>query len=406
MELNVSDPEVIETEICIVGGGPGGIATSGYLNKKNIKHVLVDSNIFPRHKPCGDTISIHVLNYIKDILPEVHVQLLNEAKLCPIKGFNLFAPNNRMFSFKYPDLSHFKGRPSSYTIDRGKFDNYLFQGCKKLSCATVLENTKILDVVYTKEEAKVISKHVTIKCKLVVMASGSNGPLAAKFNGNKKDNENFALGIRAYYSKVKMTDDTYAELFLSRKTFFGGVYVSAIGDNLYNVNMVMKKGSVVHHKAKLIDHFMDQINNHPVLKEKFKDAKIQGKIEGHGLMLGTKNRKLSADRMLFVGDAAGIIDIVTANGIPQAMKSAKIAVEQIEQALKTGKFNAEHLQEYDQNIYNKLKPELRAGRLFTGLFRTEWSYRIALTAINFVVKWKIIDKVLLFMVYGPKLKKD
>ncbi|MFT6716140.1 MAG: hypothetical protein ACJA0Q_000770, partial [Saprospiraceae bacterium] len=67
---------------------------------------------------------------------------------------------------------------------------------------------------------------------------------------------------------------------------------------------------------------------------------------------------------------------------------------------------AEHLQEYDQNIYNKLKPELRAGRLFTGLFRTEWSYRIALTAINFVVKWKIIDKVLLFMVYGPKLKKD
>ncbi|MFT6717406.1 MAG: flavin-dependent dehydrogenase [Saprospiraceae bacterium] len=399
-------PEVIETEVCVIGGGPGGAATSGYLNKKNIPHVLVDSQIFPRNKPCADTISIHVLKYIKDFLPEVHDQIELDAKLHIIKGINVFAPNTKVFSFTYPDLAHFNGKPSQYTIDRNKFDNYLFQGCKNLSSSTVFEDTKILDVVYTEDAVEVISKNKIIKCKLVVMASGCNGSLAPKFNGNKKDSKHFSMGVRAYFSGVKLKSDSFAELILDRKFFLGGFYISPLGNNLYNVNVVMKKGSMKHQKIKLRDHFIDQTNQHPLLKKKFKDAKIQSTIEGHGLMLGTKNRKLSAKRMLFVGDAAGIIDIVTANGIPQAMKSAKIAVEQIEESLKLAKYDAKYLKQYDKRIYKKLKPDLKMGRLFTSIFRTERSYRIALALTNMVIKWKVIDKMFTFTIYGPKIKKD
>lgn len=398
--------EVVETEVCIVGGGPGGVATSAYLNQKNIKHVLVESSIFPRHKACADTVSIHVLNYLEEILPNVHAKLVREAKLHSIQGLNLFAPNNLMFSFKYPDLAHFKGQPSSYTINRSKFDNYLFQGCKELPTAQVFEDTKIVEVEYTKDGVNVISNDKVIKCKMVVMASGCNGSLAAKFNGNQKDNKHFALGIRGYFSDVKMTDTSFAELFLNRKFFLGGFYISALGDNLFNVNMVLKKGSLAYQGVKLRDHFMDQVQNHPLLKDKFKNAKLQGKLEGHGLMLGTKDRKLSTDRMLFVGDAAGIIDIVTANGIPQAMKSAKLAVEQIQKAMVQNNFSGDFLKEYDEKIYKKLHSDLKTGRLFTRIFRTEWSYRISLGITNLIVRWKIIDKFLMLMVYGTKLKKD
>lgn len=283
----MTSPKVIETEVCVIGGGPGGAAASGYLNQKNIAHVVVEASTFPREKPCGDTVSIHVLNYIKDMMPEAHDKILSEAKLNPLQGINLYAPNNSSFSFKYPDLKHFKGRPSSYTISRGNFDNYLFQGCKSLENATVFEGTKVLDVLIKEESAEVITADQIIKCKLVIMASGCNGSLAAKFNGNVKGNDHFAMGVRAYFSGVKMENDNYAELILNKKMFLGGFYISALGNDLYNVNMVMKKGSVEHQKLNFRNHFKEQIENHPLLSKRFKDAKLESKIEGNGLMLFT-----------------------------------------------------------------------------------------------------------------------
>ena len=106
----------IETQVCIVGGGPGGVTTSAYLDQNNIKHVLLEAEKFPRNKPCADTISIHVLNEIKRIYPSAHQQLKKEINLHIIKGLNVYSPNNKQLNYEYPNMEYYHGEPSSLSL--------------------------------------------------------------------------------------------------------------------------------------------------------------------------------------------------------------------------------------------------------------------------------------------------
>ena len=47
-------PERIETDVLIVGAGPGGSAAAYHLARHGIDVVAVDKAAFPREKVCGD----------------------------------------------------------------------------------------------------------------------------------------------------------------------------------------------------------------------------------------------------------------------------------------------------------------------------------------------------------------
>ncbi len=52
-----------------------------------------------------------------------------------------------------------------------------------------------------------------------------------------------------------------------------------------------------------------------------------GPIEGSGLPLGSKRRKLAGERYLLTGDAAYLIDPFTGEGIGNALYTGRIAAE-------------------------------------------------------------------------------
>ena len=45
---------IIKTQVIIVGAGPAGAATSIFLSKAGISHVILEKEKFPRDKVCGD----------------------------------------------------------------------------------------------------------------------------------------------------------------------------------------------------------------------------------------------------------------------------------------------------------------------------------------------------------------
>jgi flavin-dependent dehydrogenase len=42
------------TDVCIIGSGPAGAATSMMLSKLKVNHIIIDKETFPRDKICGD----------------------------------------------------------------------------------------------------------------------------------------------------------------------------------------------------------------------------------------------------------------------------------------------------------------------------------------------------------------
>ena len=53
----MTTPGTIETDVLVVGAGPGGAATAYYLARHGVDVTLVDRARFPREKVCGDGIT-------------------------------------------------------------------------------------------------------------------------------------------------------------------------------------------------------------------------------------------------------------------------------------------------------------------------------------------------------------
>jgi hypothetical protein len=50
-------------EIIIIGGGLAGLSAGIHLSKKGISVTIIEKNVFPKHKVCGEYISNEVLSY-------------------------------------------------------------------------------------------------------------------------------------------------------------------------------------------------------------------------------------------------------------------------------------------------------------------------------------------------------
>lgn len=388
----------ITTEVCIVGGGPGGVFLSAYLNQYKIPHVVLEAKSFPRSKPCGDSISIHILNRIKELLPAAYDEL-SSSMLRPNKGIRFYPPNNKAFNYWYPDLAHFNKKPSSYVIKREVLDEVLLRNVSKLPYAQVIQPCRVKQIDFDNNQVLVKGEDIEITSKAVFVASGATSDLAIKLAGNNPSNDHYALGLRAYYKNLHLSNNDLAELYLSKDIFFGACYISCISDDLYNVNIVMVKDSVKEKGKSYRQIFNDFIANHPVIKEKFKNAEIQGEIQGHPLILGANRRKISYKRALLVGDAAGLIDVVTANGIPQAIKSAKIAVDTYIKAKENEAKFEEVFSSYDNTVYTKLKNDFVATRFASKFYGNSVSRKICFSLINLFLQPFLINSLAKFAIY-------
>ncbi len=101
---------LIETEVIIVGGGPGGSSCAGRLRKYGIDCLILDKEEFPRLKLCAGWITPRVLREL---------------------DFDEAAYPHTLVTFKKL-YYHFYGRPIAvktrqYSIRRIEFDNWLLQ---------------------------------------------------------------------------------------------------------------------------------------------------------------------------------------------------------------------------------------------------------------------------------------
>ena len=123
---------------------------------------------------------------------------------------------------------------------------------------------------------------------------------------------------------------------------------------------------------------LDAIAQNPLFKERFADAKIVSPMGAWSLPFGSKKRKLSADNVLLVGDAAGLVDPFSGEGIGNAMLSGKLAAQSADEALTAGDTSAAALAKYDERLWKEIWNELNMSYTMQKLGRQEW-------LLNFVV---------------------
>ncbi len=395
-----------ETDVLIIGAGPAGTAAATLLGQHGIKTTIVDQATFPRDKVCGDGLSGWALSMLKKLDPSLVGAIASMESSKDSWGVRFVSPGLRSLDIPYiPKVKKDLESPAGYTITRLDFDNLLFQSLKKYSSLTLIENVKLSGFHYQNDRLIVKDQrgNTSISAQMVLFANGALSPFDPPIGKRFEDKNHLMAGVRAYYEGITgVHPKNYIELHFLKDFKPGYFWIFPLGQTKCNIGIAMLSKSVVKKKINLNQALNAVIQSKPHLTERFRQAKQLSKIKGFSLPLGSIQRPLSGENFLLLGDAAGLIDPFTGEGIGNALASGYYAAEHVISCLKSNDFSADHNLNYDRTVYNKLGKELKMGKIMQSLLNYPALFNLV---VNKASKNPELKRTISSMFNDPSIKE-
>ncbi len=374
----------VHVRVLIIGAGPAGCGTSFFLSKSGIPHTILEKARFPRDKVCGDAISgksCYVLRTAN--APWLHEIFQLEAEFLPSRGIQFIAPNGKSLDIRYPDALRPGEKAPGFTVSRLRFDDFLF-GKLNPAFADVRQEVTVKSVSRSSGKNVVVyeqggTEH-TLTADIVVGADGDKSAVRRAFMAGNEVRKSDSVGLRAYYTGVTgLHPDDFIELHFIKEALPGYLWVFPLPNGRCNVGIGILSSVVRRKKINLRAVFQEALQTNPLLRERFKNAQLDGKILGWGLPMCTSQEPVSGDGFMLTGDAAALIDAFSGEGIGNALYSGMLAAAAIEKSLAEGRTDAPFLKEaYDAQLYRRLGDEMRISATLQKLCNFPWLF-------NFVV---------------------
>lgn len=285
--------------VIVIGGGPAGSAAAYTLSKHDIDVCIIDKAVFPRNKLCGGLLTLRS----KKIFSQIFDAPWNQAFEYKASGVKFFFKNELLNSVEdYSEL---------FFTSRIEFDNYLLKLAESKGGALYLGN----GVAFIDLNNKVcrLRSGEEITYDYLVGADGVNSLVAKTIYGKSFDNRTiaFALEIEVDKNACKRVA-TVPEIYFGVASWgYGWVFPKK---NTLTVGI-----GGIHVK-------------NPKIKEEFTAFLIDvfgkvpsGKIKGHHIPFGDYRKIPGVNSALLVGDAAGLVEPITGEGIAFAMQSGYFA---------------------------------------------------------------------------------
>jgi geranylgeranyl reductase family protein len=363
----------IRSDIVIVGAGPAGITASLFLCREKIPHVLIEKEIFPRDKICGDALSGKVLPVLKKLNPDYLSQLATSGMATASYGIIFSSPDGNCVAIPFHAGKSKTDYAPGFICRRIDFDDFLFRKIE-LQYAQVYQGTTLLEVERRNGEVWLHAirndEKIIFRTHMVIACDGDRSLIARQWGKKKMEPEHYCAGVRAYFYGISdLHPENYIELHFLPELLPGYFWIFPLPGGYANVGAGMLTSAASRRRINLRNILEHIIHHHPHLSQRFKGARREGKIQGWGLPLGSKRRVLSGDHFLLCGDAASLIDPFTGEGISHAMFSGMEAARMAAMAWKQKNFSACNLAAYDQAVYRQLWSELKISHTLQKLCR-------------------------------------
>lgn len=308
MRVNARRPGMTDTEVLIIGGGPAGSTLARALRQSGLDVAVMDKAAFPRDKVCAGWVTPAVFE-------ELGIDLEDYASgrvLQPIHGFRTGRIGQKQVQSDFP------GEPASYGIRRYEFDHYLLQRSgAELLLGQAFETMR--------READGWLVNDTVRARLVVGAGGHFCPVA-RFAGAKGPGETAVAAqeiefeMNPQQKSACRVDGELPELYFT-PDLKGYGWVFRKGDFL-NIGLGREDK---HRLSAHVESFRDYLAGIGRIPRD-----LPGKFKGHAYLLYPHARRDPvADRILLIGDAAGLAYAQSGEGIRPAVESALLAARVI-----------------------------------------------------------------------------
>ena len=316
----------------------------------------MDKEKFPRSKPCGGGLPIGVLNRFKYVKDEGLIESYSFG------GF-LYPP-----SLKYK-VELQGNEPIAAMILRKKFD----YGLVKLaidSGTTFMDGRVVEDIKILDDEAKTLLKDGTqIESQIVIGADGVWSTVAKK-SGLNQNHKNIGIALFEEYPMSSKTLDKFLgekrlchiHIKFQRIAGYGWVFPKKQHLNI-GIGELQSRTNKPRGKTNLKEVYKNYIQLLKQTKIIPDNLKI-GRIKGAAMPLSPLS-KTYTDRCLLCGDAAGLINPVSGEGIYYAMSSGEIAARVIADALEAGETSERFLSMYQKIWKNDFGKDIKLLLRFT-----------------------------------------
>jgi menaquinone-9 beta-reductase len=345
-------------DVIVVGAGPGGSAAAERLARAGLEVLLVDRAEFPRGKTCGDALTPRAINVVRDL------GLLNELepRAARASGLRIVGPNGSVVSAPFPGFD-----PHALVVPRVVLDDVL------LRCAirggahfegSVVAHAVLEDESGVRLHAERHGQSFTAGGRAAIIATGVSTGLL-KRSGFLERTPAMALAARAYYEHVADLGDRI-QLRFDNVPLPGYGWIFPLPDGRANVGAGVFPVNWGRRTPKTSGlAVFDAFTRSKAVRAQLAGSRRSGEIKGYPIRTDFGRSRVVLGRRLLVGEAAGLVNPLTGEGIDYALESGQLAAEYLSGILARGDVDVAAVAQYQTLLRERFR------RLFTlsGLIR-------------------------------------
>ncbi len=288
-------------DVIVIGAGVAGSSAAFHLANAGLNVLVLEKEKLPRYKTCGGG----VIKRAAELLP-FSIDPVVEQKLSRVDIFD--HDNNLHFMEERKD-------PFTFMVMRADFDNFILSKAVEKG-AVVHDESEVIGLENFRDYVDVKTRNDNFRARFVIAADGATG-ISAKCLGVK----NKLVKVPALEIET-IVNENISNLYNSAARFdyglipFGYAWVFPKKEHLSIGAAFMKKTNQSLHIW--LDKYFD------ILGIQEKDILAKEK-HGYLIPLALKRGSCCSGRVLFAGDALGLADPITAEGISYAIESGQLA---------------------------------------------------------------------------------
>jgi geranylgeranyl reductase family protein len=369
-------------DVVVVGAGPAGATAARVAAERGARVLLLDAARFPRYKTCGGGL---VGASLAELPPEVRA--LVERRVTTVA-----------FSWRGRRPARVRSaRPFLAMVSRDRFDAALVDAAVRAG-ARFRDHVRVRSVDSTGDGVRLRFGDDSVDADVVVGADGSAG-VVGRYVGVRIARVDLGLELELADDEGSRWAETVQIDWGRAPGSYGWVFPK---DGRLSVGVGQRKG--------------DGPGTRAYLERLVAGLGLEGRrverSSGHLIQWREPGSPLRRDRVLVAGDAAGLVEPWTREGISFALRSGRMAGEAAAAAVRSPD-PAGALAGYERAVTRTLEPEQRAGAALLHLFE-RWPGPVHLTVsrtgigaaafIRFCRGTLALERVLRHPLAGPVLR--
>jgi geranylgeranyl reductase family protein len=349
----------------VVGGGPGGAAAAYHLSTAGASVLLVEKTTYPREKVCGDGLAPRSVGALDAMgLTNAYADWPRNA------GLRVHGSRGRVFTLPWPEV---RGLPA-YGLTQARIDLDELLAKRAVEAGTTLLTST--DAVRPVVEDGVVTGCVLaqegddpflVRADVVIAADGSSSRIGQALGHDRNPRRPMAVAIRQYFRSPRDRDpwlDSYLELRSGDELLPGYGWVFPMGDGTVNVGLGMLSTSK-HFKSTNYRDLLASWATEIGAEWGYTADDAVAKPRSASLPMAGSRFPALHRGVLFVGDAAGVVNPGNGEGIAYAMESGQLAAGAAMSMLQTG--DRAKLAEYPKALTERYGSYFTIGRVFAKL---------------------------------------